>query len=78
MGRFYGIHEFADVAGVTIKALHHYDRLDLLKPGRTEAGYRMYAARDLERLEQIIALRFLGVPLKQIKVVLDRNPERNH
>ncbi|HUI81065.1 MAG TPA: MerR family transcriptional regulator [Bryobacteraceae bacterium] len=69
---FYQIHEFAELAGVTIKALHHYDRLGLLKPRRTDAGYRIYAERDLERLEQIIALKFLGVPLKQIKAVLDR------
>jgi len=72
LSRFYQVHEFAELAGVTIKALHHYDRLGLLKPGRTDAGYRRYAERDLERLEQIIALKFLGVPLKQIKVVLDR------
>ena len=72
MSRFYQIHEFAELAGVTVKALHHYDRLGLLKPKRTDGGYRMYAERDLERLEQIIALKFLGVPLKQIKAVLDR------
>ncbi|HEV3333149.1 MAG TPA: MerR family transcriptional regulator [Bryobacteraceae bacterium] len=72
MGRFYRIHEFAELSGVTIKALHHYDRLGLLKPRRTDAGYRMYTACELERLEQIIALKFLGVPLKQIKGVLDR------
>ena len=72
MTRFYQVREFAELAGVTVKALHHYDRLGLLKPRRTDAGYRMYAERDLERLEQIIALKFLGVPLKQIGAVLDR------
>jgi MerR family transcriptional regulator, thiopeptide resistance regulator len=72
VSRFYQIHEFAELAGVTVKALRHYDRLGLLKPKRTTGGYRMYAERDLERLEQIIALKFLGVPLKQIKIVLDR------
>jgi DNA-binding transcriptional MerR regulator len=72
LSRFYQIHEFAELAGVTVKALHHYDRLGLLKPKRTDGGYRMYAERDLERLEQIIALKFLGVPLKQIKIVLDQ------
>ena len=71
MSRFYRVHEFADLAGVTIKALHHYDRLGLLKPGRSSSGYRMYSERDLERLEQIIALKFLGFALKQIKAVLD-------
>jgi DNA-binding transcriptional MerR regulator len=72
LNTFYQVHEFAELAGVTVKALHHYDRLGLLKPGRTTAGYRMYAQRHLERLEQIVALKFLGLPLKQIKVVLDR------
>jgi DNA-binding transcriptional MerR regulator len=47
----YRSHEFAELAGVTIEALHHYDRLGLLKPARTDAGYRMYAARELARLE---------------------------
>lgn len=68
----YKIHEFAKLAGVTVKALHHYDRLGLLQPGRTEAGYRVYCERDLETLEQIVALKFLGIPLKQIGVVLKR------
>ena len=70
----YRIHEFAELAGVTVKTLHHYDRLGLLRPKRTEAGYRIYAERDLERLEQIVALKFVGVPLKQIKVLLERDP----
>ena len=68
----YKIHEFAKLAGVTVKALHHYDRLGLLQPGRTEAGYRVYCERDLETLEQIVALKFLGIPLKQIGVILKR------
>ena len=70
--RGYRIHEFAERAGVTVKALYHYDRLGLLTPRRTAAGYRVYTDRDLERLEQIVALKFLGMPLKQIKVVLER------
>jgi DNA-binding transcriptional MerR regulator len=70
--RSYRIHEFAELAGVTVKALHHYDRLGLLTPQRTEAGYRVYRERDLERLEQIVALKFLGLSLRQIKTVLER------
>lgn len=72
MGALYHVHEFAERAGVTVKALHHYDRLGLLKPRRTAAGYRLYADSDLERLEQIVALKFIGLSLRQIKVVLDR------
>jgi DNA-binding transcriptional MerR regulator len=70
--RTYQIHEFAALAGVTLKALRHYDRLGLLKPERTPAGYRVYNHRDLERLEQIVALKFLGLPLRRIKGVLDQ------
>ena len=66
------VREFAELAGVTVKALHHYDRLGLLKPARTAAGYRVYSAADFERLEQIVALRFLGIPLKQMGALLGR------
>jgi MerR family transcriptional regulator, thiopeptide resistance regulator len=72
LGRFYKVHEFAELAGVTVKALHHYDRLGLLQTGRSGSGYRLYSEQDLERLEQIVALKFLGLPLKQIRIVLDR------
>jgi MerR family transcriptional regulator, thiopeptide resistance regulator len=72
MNRQYRIHEFAALAGVTAKALRHYERLGLLKPRRSASGYRLYAESDLERLEQIVALKFLGLPLKQIKGLLER------
>ena len=72
MDKYYKIQEFAKLASVTVKALHHYDRLELLQPGRTEAGYRVYCDRDLEMLEQIVALKFLGISLKQIGVILKR------
>jgi DNA-binding transcriptional MerR regulator len=68
------IREFAASAGVTVRALHHYDRLGLLKPRRTEKGYRVYGAKDLETLEQIVALKFIGLPLRKIKTLLRRNP----
>lgn len=65
------IKEFARDAGVTVRALHLYDRLDLLKPAAlTESGYRLYGAKELERLEQIMALRFVGFTLEQIKELL--------
>ena len=73
MNQTYQPHEFAKRAGVTIRALHHYDRLGLLKPsGRTAAGYRLYTDRDLVRLEQIVALKFIGFPLSQIRELLNR------
>jgi MerR family transcriptional regulator, thiopeptide resistance regulator len=74
LSRTYQIHEFARRANVTVRALHHYDRLGLLKPsGRTSAGYRLYSDRDLVRLEQIVALKFIGFPLVQIRDILNRN-----
>src|SRR5262245_48021835 len=68
----YRVHAFARLAGVTVKALHHYDRLGLLRPKRTAAGYRIYAESDLVRLEQIVALKFLGFPLKRSRELLQR------
>ena len=64
--------EFAKLAGVTVRALHHYDRLGLLKPKqRSQSGYRLYSTRDFGRLEQIVVLKFLGMPLKQIRGLLE-------
>jgi MerR family transcriptional regulator, thiopeptide resistance regulator len=68
----YRVSDFAEKAGVTVRTLHHYDRLGLLKPSRrTEAGYRLYDERDFGRLQQIVTLKFIGLPLKQIKDLLD-------
>ena len=71
-GKTYRTQEFARLAGVTVRALHHYDRIGLLKPGRTLAGHRVYGEHDLARLEQIVALKFIGVPLKSVRSLLDR------
>ena len=69
----YRVSEFAEKAGVTVRALHHYDRLGLLKPsGRTGAGYRLYGERDLVRLQQIVTLKFIGMPLREIKELLNQ------
>jgi len=71
--RLFQAREFAERAGVTVRALHYYDRLGLLKPsGHTKAGYRLYGERDFARLQQIAMLKFIGLPLKQIKELLDR------
>jgi len=68
----YRVSEFAEKAGVTVRTLHHYDRLGLLSPAhRTEGGYRLYGEQDFARLQQIVTLKFIGLPLKQIKVLLD-------
>jgi DNA-binding transcriptional MerR regulator len=75
------IQEFAKLAGVTVRALHHYDRLKLLSPSqRSEHGYRLYCHDDLGRLERILVLRFLGLQLRDIAALLNapagRDPER--
>ena len=70
MSTRYRIKDFAARAGVTVKALHHYDRLGLLKAARSSSGYRSYCDRDLQRLEEIAALKLIGIPLKQIAALL--------
>lgn len=67
----YQAREFARKAGVSVRTLHHYDRLGLLKPrARTASGYRLYGAPDFARLQQIVTLKFIGFPLRQIKRLL--------
>jgi DNA-binding transcriptional MerR regulator len=62
----------ARLAGISIRTLHHYDAIGLLTPGgRTDSGYRLYDGRDLERLQQILLLRELGMGLDEIARVLD-------
>ncbi|WP_433531657.1 MerR family transcriptional regulator [Micromonospora sp. CA-263727] len=64
--------QVAKLAGVTVRALHHYDEIGLLSPsGRTGAGYRRYDDADLERLQLIRYYRELGFPLEEIAVILD-------
>jgi DNA-binding transcriptional MerR regulator len=67
----YRVQEFAALAGVTVRALHHYDRLGLLKPlRRSHTGYRIYRDSDFARLEQIVVLKFLGLALRDIGPLL--------
>ena len=66
------IQDFAKLAGVTVRALHHYDRLKLLSPThRSERGYRLYCHADLSRLERILMLRYLGMSLNEIATLLN-------
>jgi DNA-binding transcriptional MerR regulator len=72
-GGLYQASEFAELTGVTVRTLHHYDRLGLLRPtGRTPSGYRLYGERDFARLQQVLTLKFIGLPLKEIKELLNR------
>jgi DNA-binding transcriptional MerR regulator len=65
--------ELARRTGLTIRTLHHYDEIGLLKPSlHTEAGHRLYTAGDLARLQQVLSLRQLGFGLEEVKSCLDR------
>ncbi len=63
--------ELAARAGVTVRALHHYEAVGLLRPSRTDAGHRRYGAAEVERLQQITSLRALGLSLEQVRDALD-------
>lgn len=64
-------HEVAGLSGVSVRTLHHYDSIGLLRPSRrTENGYRDYSDHDLDRLQQILLFRACGFPLEQIRTLL--------
>ena len=68
------ISEVAKLTGITVRTLHYYDEIGLLKPSEiTEAGYRLYSREDLEILQQILFFRELDFPLSQIKEIMN-NP----
>ena len=66
------VNEIAQLAHVSVRTLHHYDAIGLLKPTEiTEAGYRLYDDAALERLYLILLFRELEFPLKDIQAILD-------
>lgn len=67
------VSQVARLTGVSVRALHYYDEVGLLRPsGRSEAGYRLYAPADLNRLQQVLFFRELGFPLEEIlRIVTD-------
>ncbi|BBF44904.1 transcriptional regulator, MerR family [Lachnospiraceae bacterium KM106-2] len=68
------INEVAKLSGVTVRTLHYYDQIDLLKPSKiTEAGYRLYEEDSLEKLQQILFFRELDFSLQEIKEII-KNP----
>ncbi|MGC4894675.1 MerR family transcriptional regulator [Micromonospora sp. DT31] len=68
----YTVGQVARAARVTVRTLHHYDEIGLLRPGgRTSAGYRRYDDADLDRLQLIRYYRELGFPLEEIAEILD-------
>lgn len=66
------VKEVSRISGVSVRTLHHYDAIGLLKPARvTEAGYRLYDDKALERLQTILLFREFEFPLKEIRDILD-------
>jgi DNA-binding transcriptional MerR regulator len=65
--------ELARRTGLTVRTLHHYDEIGLLRPTlHTESGHRLYTAADLARLQQVLSLRRLGFSLEEVRACLDR------
>ena len=68
------VKDVSEIAGVSIRTLRHYDEIGLLKPTElTEAGYRLYDDKALEKLQEIMFYRELEIPLSEIKTILE-NP----
>lgn len=67
----YTVRKVAGMAGISVRTLHHYDAIGLLKPSaRTDANYRLYGEGDLLRLQQILLYREVDIPLAEIKELL--------
>ena len=73
------VKEVSDLTGISVRTLHYYDEIGLLKPtDKSEAGYRLYDDKALEALQQVLFFREFDIPLKEIKAIvenpaLDRN-----
>lgn len=66
------VKDLSKLTGVSVQTLHHYDRIELLRPSaRLANGYRVYSEKDLLKLQHIIALKYFGFGLSQIKVLLE-------
>ncbi|MDF2869113.1 MAG: MerR family transcriptional regulator [Anaerocolumna sp.] len=71
------IKQVSDLTGISVRMLHYYDKIGLLKPSTiTEAGYRLYDDESLETLQQILFFKELDIPLKNMKEILE-SPQYN-
>lgn len=71
----YQIKEAAQLSGVSVKTLHHYDKIGLLVPQKSGNGYRLYSEADLERLQIILFYKYLGFSLKKIAELLGQKEQ---
>ena len=70
------VKEFAKLANLSVRTLHHYDEIGLLKPSiRSSSNYRLYSEADLQRVERIVALKFFGFNLKQISKLIGKDED---
>lgn len=67
----YSVHELAKLSGVSVRTLHHYDSIGLLRPHRADNSYRVYGQAEVDRLQQILLYREVGLGLADIKALLD-------
>ena len=68
------VKEISDLTGISVRTLHYYDEIGLLKPTKkSDAGYRLYDDKALETLQQVLFFREFDIPLKEIKAVME-NP----
>ncbi|MEC0268903.1 MerR family transcriptional regulator [Paenibacillus anseongense] len=75
--QYYHTSEFAKKTSVTIRTLQYYDKMGVLSPSEhTQAGYRLYSNEDLLKMQHILALKFLGFTLSQIKILIQKGPQQ--
>ena len=68
----YTVKALSKIAGISPRTLRYYDQIGLLSPGRKEfSDYRLYGKKEVDRLQQILFYRELGVELADIKEILD-------
>jgi len=75
LGEALSVGQVAERFGVTVRTLHHYDEIGLVRPHRTASGYRVYTDDDLERLQHVVVYRRLGFPLEEIGPLLDEQAD---
>lgn len=73
----YLVKEAAALSGLSVRTLHHYDRIGLLRPKKAGNGYRCYDDADLDTLQQICFYKYLGFSLQEIRRLLDQEPRDN-
>ncbi len=75
--RYLTVGRVAASTHLTVRALHHYDAIGLVRPShRSQAGYRLYTEQDLQRLQQVLVFRELGFGLDEVRTLIDAPPER--